>query len=215
MSEGMLLPLALDLRGRAIVVSGDSAHAREKVRLLISSGAKVRLYSSLADPNIDEFKNEVEWRSLPVEASDIADAFLLVYVGEDRSEAGRLFEMAEASAKFICCTDDPPHCNVIFPAIARAGKVQVAVSTSGLSPTLARKIKDQIQTEILRDDMGPFAEFLGRARAALNGQMTGIARRKDFWEKVLETDIRNILTSKGEGAALEAIQAMLHAESAR
>lgn len=213
MSDGILLPLALDLRDRAILVSGESTHAREKIKLLLTAGAKLRLYSSLSDPNIDEFKDSVEWRSLPVEPNDIADVFLVVYVGEDRVEAARLFQMAEARAKFICCVDDPQHCNVIFPAIARSGKVQVAVSTSGLSPTLARKIKDQIQTEILGDDIGPFAEFLGRARARLNSRLAGIARRKDFWERVLATDIRHTLTTQGEEAALEAIQLMLEAET--
>ncbi|MCE9596551.1 MAG: bifunctional precorrin-2 dehydrogenase/sirohydrochlorin ferrochelatase [Spirochaetia bacterium] len=212
MSEGLLLPLALDLRGRSIVVSGESSHAREKIKLLISSGANLRIYSSLSDPNIDEFKDSVEWRSLPVEPPDVRDAFLIVYVGEDKAEAARLFELAESQAKFICCVDDPPHCNVIFPAIARSGKVQVAVSTSGLSPTLARKIKDQIQNDILGRDVGAFAEFLGRARANINGQLSGFARKKDFWEKVLETDIRKILELQGEEAAMQAVVKMLQNE---
>lgn len=207
-----LFPLVLDLHNRPVLIAGEGSHALEKIRLLIESGAMVRLYCEPNDPNLDVVRAQVEWRSPPVSALDLDDVFFAVYAGEDRAEAERLFQLAESKRKLFCSVDDPAHCNVIFPAIARSGSVQVAISTSGLSPTLARRLKDQIQKEILGDHMGDFAELLGYCRTNLNPRISGFENKKKFWDRVFDSDVFEILKSKGQEAAYKRVVDLLDLE---
>ena len=208
-----LFPLVLDLRGRPVLIAGEGSHALDKIRILIESGAAVRLFTHRDDPNLELVRDQVEWRSLPVEARDLEEAFFSVYAGADPSEAERLFLLAESKGKLFCSVDDPSHCNVIFPAIARSGAVQIAVSTSGLSPTLARRLKDQIQDEILGESMGEFAEFLGKGRASLIHEMNGFEEKKRFWDRVLDSDVPAIFKSQGHDVAYARVVELLHGSS--
>jgi len=147
-------------------------------------------------------------QNLPLDESQFDESFLILYAGVDRAEAQRLFDLAEKKSRLFCSVDDPQRCNTIFPAIARSGSVQVAVSTAGLSPTLARRIKDEIQTRILADDIGDFAAFLGRARSAFQAGLPNMQERRKFWDYVIDSDVRQILHSQGEVAAMKRLEEM-------
>lgn len=214
MMHAPYLPLMLDLRQRPVVVYGEGRLALEKTRLLLAAGARVRLFSSPEDQNIDQLKDQVEWDSPPLEAADIADAFLVVYAGQDRQEAGRLFDLCNAKGKLFCSVDDPVRCNVIFPAVASSGPVQISVSTAGLSPTLARRLKDRIQSEILDEDTGLFAQFLGRARLRVRDRLTGMEAKRAFWDRAFDAGLARILKEDGEEKAFAILESILATQEA-
>ncbi len=209
MTHAPFLPVMLDLRGRSVLVYGEGRLALEKTRLLLSAGARVRLFSSPEDPNIEELKDRVEWDSPPVEASDVEDSFLVLYAGEDRKEAQQLFDLCESKRRFFCSVDDPVRCNVIFPAVASSGPVQISVSTAGLSPTLARRLKDRIQSEVLSEDTGAFAEFLGRARTRIKDRLCGMDAKRAFWDRAFDAGLARILKEEGEQKAFALVESLL------
>ena len=213
MRHAPFLPLMLDLRGRPVLVCGEGVLALEKTRLLLAAGARVRLFSSPEDPNIEQLKERVEWDSPPLESADIEDAFLVLYAGDDREEAQRLFDLCESRRRLFCSVDDPVRCNVIFPAVASSGPVQISVSTAGLSPTLARRIKDRIQSEILSEDTGVFAEFLGRARTRIKGRLAGMDAMRAFWDRAFDAGLARVLKEEGEEKAFAFVESILRAES--
>ena len=206
---GPFLPIMLDLRGRAVVVCGQGRLALEKTRLLLAAGASVRLFSSPEDPNISEMGSLVEWDSPPVEKSDIEDAYFVLYAGEDREEAQKLYNLCESMRKFFCSVDDPARCSVIFPAVARSGPVQVSISTAGLSPTLSRRLKERIESEILTEDTGVFAEFLGRARARMKDRLPGMDAKRAFWDRAFDQGLARVLKEEGEARAFAFVESLL------
>lgn len=207
--SGPFLPIMLDLRGRTAVVCGEGRLALEKTRLLLAAGASVRLFSSVEDPNISELGSLVEWDSPPAEKPDIEDAYFVLYAGEDKQEAQKLYELCESMRKFFCSVDDPARCSVIFPAVARSGPVQISVSTAGLSPTLSRRLKDRIESEILTEDTGAFAEFLGRARARVKDRLAGMDAKRAFWDRAFDSGLARILKEEGEARALAFVESLL------
>ena len=60
--------------------------------------------------------------------------------------------------------DQPVDCEFILPAIARRGRVTIAVSTDGASPALARELRNVID-EFLTDEIGTLAETLAAERS--------------------------------------------------
>ena len=55
-----------------------------------------------------------------------------------------VFRDAEARAMLVNVVDVPPLCNFILPAIVRTGPIAIAISTSGASPALAKRLKREI-----------------------------------------------------------------------
>ena len=74
----------------------------------------------------------------------------------------------EAQRRGILCNvvDDPPHCDFFYGAVVRRGHFQIAVSTRGLSPALAQRLRQQLEDEF-PPIYGHWLERLGRQRELL------------------------------------------------
>ena len=91
--------------------------------------------------------------------------------------------------------DDLDNCNFIAPAITRSGPLQVAVSTSGTSPALAKQIRDRIARELITEDVATLADFLGSWRARVKEAVPTYQQRQQFWESVLESHLPVLLAT--------------------
>jgi siroheme synthase-like protein len=121
----------------------------------------------------------------------------------------RVFQIADALHRVANAVDDLDHCNFIAPAIARAGTIQVAVSTSGNSPALAKQLRDIIQTEILNESVARLNQFLGEWRPEVKRKIHTYHARQHFWERVLASDVSNLIEQNDIEQANERIRKML------
>ncbi len=76
---------------------------------------------------------------------------------------------ARARGIWTNAADQPVDCEFILPAIARSGRVSVAVSTDGASPALARELRNLI-AELLTPELGTLAEQLAAERAEVQAR---------------------------------------------
>jgi precorrin-2 dehydrogenase/sirohydrochlorin ferrochelatase len=67
---------------------------------------------------------------------------------------------------FVNVADDPGLCTLVMPAILRRGDLLVTVSTSGLSPTLARSLRDDLGARI-GPEYGEYLRIVGSVRRRL------------------------------------------------
>ena len=75
---------------------------------------------------------------------DIKQAAIVMVAGLPRIEAEKIVEQAHALGKLVNVEDINDLCDFYFTANVVRGDLVIAVSTSGASPTLARKIRDRI-----------------------------------------------------------------------
>ena len=66
--------------------------------------------------------------------------------------------------------DVPPLCNFIMPAFVRNGAVSIAISTSGASPALAKRLKREIAEEF-GEPYARLAELLERPASLGQGDV--------------------------------------------
>ena len=59
--------------------------------------------------------------------------------------------------------DDQPHCSFIFPSIIDRNPIQIAISSGGKAPVLARLLREKLEA-LLPQHLGKIAEISGKWR---------------------------------------------------
>jgi precorrin-2 dehydrogenase len=163
-----LFPIFLKLEGRNCLVLGAGSVGEQKIRGLIESGARVRVVAPMASVAVREWvaRGEVEWIPRPFELADLNGVFLLVAATSSAEVNHTAYREAQAVGILCNVVDDPPYCDFYYPAVVRRGQLQIAISTAGLSPALAQRIRKQFEVEF-PEVYGNWLDELGAKRAAL------------------------------------------------
>jgi siroheme synthase-like protein len=100
--------------------------------------------------------------------------------------------------------DDPKNSDFIVPSYLKRGDVIVAVSTSGRSPALARKIRSELENDF-KAEYAQLAVVADEVRSALKQQ--GITVSSDAWQEVLS--LNSLMELLRQGKNQEAKEIML------
>ena len=212
----MFYPIYLDLHGRPCLVVGGGPIATGKVRGLVEAGALVTVVAPAVSADVVAWHDsrELVWHQREFVAEDLDGQFLVYAATDDRDVNARIYRLADQANHVANAVDDLDHCNFIAPAVARQGVVQVAISTAGSSPALAKQIRDHVQHEVLTPEVATLAEYLGNWRPEVKRHIDTYQRRQDLWEGVLEGCIPGLLASGQQPRADEAMRAFLRRAAA-
>ena len=211
----MFYPVYLDLRGRRCLVVGGGPIATGKVRGLVDAGARVTVVAPNVTAQIEQWHAAaaIEWHARTFAADDLDDQFLVYAATDDADVNARIYALADATGRVANAVDDLDHCNFIAPAIAREGVVQVAVSTAGMSPALAKQIRDRVRDDVLSADTATLAEFLGSWRPEVRRHLDTYERRQALWEGVLEGCVPRLVAQGNRAGADAAMREFLRRAS--
>lgn len=137
-------PAYLNLTGKRCVVIGAGVVAERKVTQLLASDADVTLVSPTATEVIAKLiaSGKIQWHSRAYQLGDLAGATLAIAATDDESVNREVHAEAQRENTLLNVVDVTPLCGFIAPAIIERGPVTVAISTSGSSPALARKLRE-------------------------------------------------------------------------
>lgn len=168
MSTTPLFPMFLKLAGRLCLVVGAGNIGEPKIRSLIDCGAQVHVVAPSASVAVTEAANwgTLTWSQREFELSDLDGVFLVVAATSSPEVNHAIYQEAQQRGILCNVVDDPPHCDFFYPAVVRRGQFQIAISTGGLSPALAQRVRQQLEDEFPPVYAG-WLELLGRKRAAL------------------------------------------------
>jgi uroporphyrin-III C-methyltransferase/precorrin-2 dehydrogenase/sirohydrochlorin ferrochelatase len=199
------LPLFLDVRDRLIVVVGGGAVASRKVELLLRASARVRVIAPALDPTLAVWRDagRIEYRPVAFSASQLDGAALVIAATDDAGVNDAVAVAARALGVWVNTVDDRERSDVIFPAIVDRSPVIVAIGTEGSSPTLARRVRSQIEA-LLPSRLGELARFAARWRTRVASALPGLPERLRFWERVLAGPAATRALS-GDDAAADAV----------
>jgi siroheme synthase-like protein len=158
-------PVILDLHDVPVLVVGGGRIGARKAEGLAAAGALVRLVAAEVSEHVEVGRFD-DVRARPFEPSDLDGMRLVVTATGDEQLDAAISEQARSRGIWTNAADQPVDCEFILPAIARRGRVTVAVSTDGSSPALARELRNVID-EFLTDEIGALAETLAAERAAV------------------------------------------------
>jgi uroporphyrin-III C-methyltransferase/precorrin-2 dehydrogenase/sirohydrochlorin ferrochelatase len=129
-------PLFADLDNADVLVVGGGEQATQKVRLLLKTGARLRVVAATV---ADELRELDERRALaivprPFEARDVEGMRLVYAATGDRALDARIAGAAKAGNVPVNVVDAPELSTFIMPAIVDRAPVTVAIGTEGAAP---------------------------------------------------------------------------------
>ena len=144
-----LFPMFLKLSGKRCLVVGAGKVGEPKIGGLIDTGASIVVVAMEASSQVHEWADagKIELGLRAFSAADLDGKFLAVIAtaSHDLNE----FIYREAQRRGVLCNvvDVPQYCDFFYPAVVRRGDLQIAISTSGRSPSLAQKIRKQLEQQ--------------------------------------------------------------------
>jgi len=141
-------PVNLNLNGKKAVVIGGGKVAERKIKGLIDSSANITVVSPELTQRLNDYvqTGEITWKQKVFSASDIQEAFLII-AATNHPEINLIVRKTAAPHQLISLVDDPEESNFILPSVVNRGRLSIAISTSGASPILAKKIKQEISDQ--------------------------------------------------------------------
>ena len=158
-------PVALDLHDVTVLVVGGGRIGARKAAGLVAAGARVRLVATAVSEHVVRADLLEVWER-PFMDEDLDGVRLVVTATGDEATDAAVSVAARSRGIWVNAADQPVDCEFILPAVARRGRVTIAVSTDGASPALARELRNVID-ELLTDDIAVLAEELAAERSAI------------------------------------------------
>jgi len=200
-----LFPMFLKLSGRKVLVVGAGKVGEPKIAGLLETGARIRVValeaSSLVRDWAREGKIELELRAYA--PTDLEGAFLAVVATSSRSLNERIYNEAQSRGVLCNVVDVPDLCDFFYPAVVRRGDLQIAISTSGQSPSLAQKIRQQLEKQFGPGYAAWVAELGETRRLILASELDKERKLELLHSLASRRAVEAALAQAGEAAAPE------------
>ena len=148
-----LFPVFLKLETLKLLIIGGGNVALEK--LLAVSGnspaTAIHLVGISVHPKIADLAKKIENLTIderPYSFADIQDADIIIAAVNDHKVSQQIREEAHRAGKLVNVADTPDLCDFYLGSIVKKGNLKIAISTNGKSPTIAKRLKEQINDMI-------------------------------------------------------------------
>jgi len=201
------LPVFLRLEGRSCLVVGGGKVAARKVAMLLRAGAKISVVAPALCDELDKLRDSgrILYTGREFRDEDI-DGRVLVIAATDNEAVNRQVSLVADSQRIpVNVVDTPELCSFIVPSVVDRSPVQVAVSTGGASPVLARLLRARLES-FIPSAYGRLAELVDEFRHKVKQRFTDSRQRRYFWESVLQGRVAELLFAGHEKEAREALE---------
>ncbi|RLB16026.1 MAG: bifunctional precorrin-2 dehydrogenase/sirohydrochlorin ferrochelatase [Deltaproteobacteria bacterium] len=190
-------PVFLDLNHKRALVVGGGLVAQRKVETLVNYGASISVISRELTGRLEEMAAEGILQYLGPEFRDeyLEGVFLVIAATDDPMLNHQVSQRAQERGLLINAVDQPEDCNFIVPAIMSRGDLQIAISTSGKSPALAGKIRQQMEVQF-GEEYERLLFLMGRIRKEVLSRGLPQKENKSIFKKIIDSGILEALAEK-------------------
>lgn len=148
-----LYPINVNITDKLCIVVGGGSVALRKTKSLFACGAKIRVISPEAHAELQVLARhkEIEWFARDFVEGDLKEAFLVFAATNNHGAQVLIAREAAKYSVLLNSADDPQNSDFHVPAHFRRGKMLVTVATSGSSPALAKKIRQQLEGVVVAE----------------------------------------------------------------
>jgi precorrin-2 dehydrogenase/sirohydrochlorin ferrochelatase len=155
----------MKLAGKQCLVVGAGKVGEPKIGGLIDTGARIHVVAISASDLVREWAGarKIELELRPFSSGDLDGKFLAVVATASRSLNELVYREAQQRGVLCNVVDVPELCDFFYPAVVRRGDLQIAISTAGQSPSLAQKLRKQLERQF-GEGYTAWVEQLGATR---------------------------------------------------
>ncbi|MGZ7039456.1 MAG: precorrin-2 dehydrogenase/sirohydrochlorin ferrochelatase family protein [Thermoanaerobaculia bacterium] len=199
-------PIYLDIENRNVLIIGGGAVCARKAETMMKYGARVTIVSPECTDEIEQWaaKNVLSVRRKTYEEKDLDGASIVIASTDDPCINARIARDCRRRKIPVNVVDVTHLCEFIVPAIVEQGSIQIAVSTGGKSPALARTLKEDLQ-KLVGPEYDEVNRILGSLRSAAKKTLPTDIDRKRFFDAIIAQGILEMLRDGRRTEAYEVI----------
>ena len=187
-------PIFIDVENRDVVIIGGGNVCARKAETMLRYGARVTVVSPKFTEEIEQWAKEgrIRIKSKPYDDSDLEGASMVIASTDDESVNIRVATDSRRRRIPVNVVDVTPLCEFIVPAIVESGSIQIAVSTGGKSPAVARTLKEDLQ-RLVGTEYAEINDLLGSLRDDAKRVLPTDIDRKRFFDGILARGVLQML----------------------
>jgi len=184
-----LFPVFLKLETLSLLIIGGGKVALEKLHAVLSNApaTRIRIVAIDVSPEMTleaEKHDNITLVQKAFDNKDLEGVDLVIAALNDIPAAERIRGEVRAAGKLINIADKPALCDFYLSSVVKKGNLKIAISTNGKSPTIAKRLKEEIGS-LIPDEMDGVLDNMQTIRQRLNGDFTEKVRQLNDLTKVL------------------------------
>lgn len=201
------LPIFLKLEDKNCLVVGGGDVAARKISSLISTNARILIVARELNPEIEALvqSGQLVILATEYEKSQLDSCVLVIAATNDAELNKRVSIDAQQRNIPVNVVDNPELCSFIMPSVVNRDPVQIAISTGGASPVLARLLRSRLET-MIPSAYGKLASMMKSVRKEVKEKIPNQTQRRRFWESILQGPVAELLFSGHEDKALSILK---------
>ncbi len=203
----------LNLHNRAVLFIGGGWETSHKVLGLLHAGAKVTLLSKHHHPELEELAGKLVWHKRNFAPGDCTGFWLVMSHPIDKAENAAVYAEAESNGILCNSVDDPKHCSFILPSVLKRDDLTIAISTSGVAPALAVRIKQKL-AEQYGPEYASFLKILRQLRPGITNAFANFETRKQLWYSLIDSEALAQLKNNQTELATKTLQQQVKTQQA-
>ncbi len=178
-------PIFIKIKGKRCIVLGGGEVALRKVKMLLECEADVTTISPEFHREISRLSKEKEIHLIQREykPGDLKDAMIAIVCTDVKKVNRKVVDEAKKAGVLVNVADDPELSDFIIPSFFRRGNLTVAVSTAGVSPALAKKIRTKLEKDF-GEEYASLLSLIGEVRSRMKRK--GYIVDGETWQDALD-----------------------------
>ncbi|MBD3620121.1 MAG: uroporphyrinogen-III C-methyltransferase [Chromatiales bacterium] len=203
-------PIFLDIKSKPCLVVGGGSVAARKVTQLLRAKAQVLVVAPTLTSELQALadKGEITIAQRGFEPGDLENRALAIAATDNESVNEEVSRLAQERYIPVNVVDNPDIGSFITPSTIERDPVQIAVSTGGASPVLARQLRAKLESSIPAG-YGHLASLVEEYRDQVKARFDSVELRRNFWESVLEGRFYELVLGGKLKAAREELERAL------
>jgi precorrin-2 dehydrogenase len=181
-------PIFLDLTQRCCLVVGGGTVAERKVQGLLEAGAHVVVVSPTLTETLHAWASDslLTYLPRPFRDEDVKGCALVIAATDCVEVNAHVAKTARHLGVWVNVVDTPAVCDFIAPAVVRRGALQLAISTGGKSPMLAKRLRQRLEA-LIGSEYGALADLLGTMRVSVRYRGEPSEVWQAMYKRVIDT----------------------------
>ena len=181
-------PICLDLQNRPVLIVGGGLIAEGKALQILEANANLHLVSPTLTETLRQKVGQgiISYRLGEFTATDLDGKVLIISATNVQAVNEAVAQAAKARGVLCNVVDQPALCDFITPTLVIRGDLQIAISSSGKSPTVALRVKREI-SELIGEEYQTLLEITAALRAEFRQVTPDYNTRRDFLKSFVDS----------------------------
>ncbi|MEN8212486.1 MAG: bifunctional precorrin-2 dehydrogenase/sirohydrochlorin ferrochelatase [Thermodesulfobacteriota bacterium] len=191
-------PVFMDIKDKNCLVVGGGNVGLRKAATLEKCKANVTVVSRIFSHEHDSLKTtSIILKKKEYEKEDVKEMFF-VFAATDNARLNQEIKNDAAKRGILCnIADSPDKSDFILPSIVDRGDLSIAVSTSGSSPAMAKKIKEDLE-HCFGLEYAHFLTLMANIRKKLLLSEHDPDEHKQIFHTLIEKGVLDLIKEKDE-----------------